>query len=48
MENGKMDKKKKKFFSEEDFFNCFNSFEANYINIFQWNKEKIKNFMKIK
>ncbi len=40
--------KEEEIFSEEDFFSCFNSFEAKYINIFQWNKEKIKNLMKIK
>ena len=33
--------------TEEEFFNCFNSFEANFINIFQWEKDRIKNFMKI-
>lgn len=40
--------KETEMFSEEDFINCFNSFESNYIKIFHWNKEKLKNFMKIK
>lgn len=40
-------KKEKEFISEEEFVNCFNSFEAQYIRIFQWNRETVKNFMKV-
>ena len=40
-------KKEKEFISEEEFINCFNSLEAKYIKIFQWNKEMINNFMKV-
>lgn len=47
MGDGKMAKKENTILTEEEFFNCFNSFEANFINIFQWEKERIKNFMKI-
>ena len=39
--------KEKEFFSEEEFINCFDSFEAKYIKFFQWSKERIKNFMKV-
>jgi len=38
-------KKENEIFSEEEFINRFNSFEAKFINIFQWNVDKIKNFM---
>jgi len=39
--------KEKSILTEEEFFNCFNSYEDKYINIFQWDKERIKTFMKI-
>ena len=39
--------KENEIFTEEEFINCFNSYEAKYIKIFQWDKERIKRFMKI-
>ena len=38
-------KRENEIFSEEEFISRFNSNEAKYINVFQWNLEKIKNFM---
>ena len=39
--------KEKEFLTEEEFVENFSSFESKYIQIFQWDKEKIKNFIKI-
>ena len=39
-------KKEDEILTEEEFINRFNSFESIFINIFQWNIDEIKKFMK--
>jgi len=42
-----MEKKKKIFFNEEQFFNSFEPYEEKYLTIFQWDINKIKEYMEI-